>query len=435
MTYNSFGNIHNFNHEVIPVTSVQDLKKIFESTHLSNKSFLSYGQGRSYGDSCLNQNGTLLDVSFFSNVIEFNKEKGILTCEPGVTIGQVIDLVTPYGWFIPVTPGTKHVTIGGAVANDVHGKNHHIKGSFGNNVISLKLLISSGQEKTLTPPDPLFQATVGGLGLTGVITEITIQLVEANSWFDTENIKFSCLDEFFTLSRESERDWEYTVAWLDTCAKGKNLGKGIFMRGNHAKDPSLPLKNPKPIAKVPMYLPNFVLNQQTIKAFNWLFYNRQLETRQVSTVHYEPYLYPLDILSDWNKVYGRRGFYQYQFVIPEENEGALREILEVITASENSSFLSVLKHFGDIPPPGMLSFAKKGVMLALDFANLGEKTAKLFERLDHMVVSAKGRLYPAKDSMMKSCDFRTFYPRLEEFLPHKDPKMSSSFWRRVTKSI
>lgn len=428
---NSFGRTFDYNHEVLVAAWRDEIPSLLESTVSSGKSVLCYGKGRSYGDSCLNGGGTLVDMSFLDRVIRFDAESGLITCEPGVTIGQLIEVASPHGWFVPVTPGTKHVTLGGAVANDVHGKNHHVRGSFGNHVKKLTLLTSDGSCSEIGPGDKLFEATVGGLGLTGIITSVTVQLLHASSWFDTENIKFSGVDEFLEISKESERDWEYTVAWVDTCAVGESLGRGIFMRGNHAVDPSLPLKSVKPLASVPFHFPNFALNEWTVKGFNTLYYVKQFSDRVVSTVHYEPYLYPLDVLGGWNKIYGKRGFYQYQFVIPEHEVDALKDILKIIARSGSSSFLSVLKHFGDVKPAGMLSFARKGVMLALDFANEGEKTKKLFQRLDQIVVSVGGRLYPAKDALMRKEDFEVFYPRLEEFRKYKDPAMSSSFWRRV----
>ena len=426
----SFGRYYKFEHEIKALSwQFEAARKLKECDPL--KPLLAYGKGRSYGDSCLNEDGILIDTSYLNKVISFDKENGIINCEAGVTIGQIIDLVSPYGWFVPVSPGTKHVTIAGATANDVHGKNHHVRGSFGNNILSLKLLRSDESISILKPEDKMFEATVGGLGLTGLILEVELKLIKASSWFETENIKFNNLDEFFKISDESERDFEYTVAWIDSCAVGEELGKGIFMRGNHATDPSLPLKTPRPLASVPIEFPNFALNQYSVKAFNWLYYNKQLSDTQKAIVHFEPYLYPLDVLSGWNKIYGKRGFHQYQFVVPEDKKDALRDILNVIASSGQGSFLTVLKKFGDVPPVGMLSFPSPGYMIALDFADAGEDTDALFARIDSLVVAAGGRLYPAKDSKMRSEDFKVFYPRLEEFKEYIDPRFSSSFWRRM----
>lgn len=427
----SFGRFFRYEHELRSLAWSSDAQSVFKD--LDGKTLLPYGKGRSYGDSCLNDGQILLDMSLLNKVVFFDKDSGVITCEAGFTIGSLIELVSPFGWFVPVSPGTKHVTIAGAVANDVHGKNHHVRGSFGNHVVSIKILRSDGEIKTIGPEEPLFFATIGGIGLTGVILEVTLQLIKASSWFDTENIKFSKLEEFYRLSDESERDWEYTVAWIDSTAAGSELGRGVFMRGNHATDPSLPLKSPKPLAAVPVNAPNFLLNTYSVKAFNYAYFNRQLSEQVSSIVHYDSYLYPLDVLDGWNKLYGRRGFFQYQFVIPESEKDVMKDILKVISSSGQGSFLTVLKKFGSSEPVGLMSFPlANGYMLALDFANEGEKTDNLFERLDQMVASAGGRLYPAKDSKMSAKDFSAFYPKLEEFKTYVDPAMSSSFWRRVT---
>ena len=426
----SFGRYFSYEHEVRPMSWQFQYENIFKD--LKGKALLPYGKGRSYGDSCLNENGILLDTSYLNKVTSFDKEKGVITCEAGVTIGQIIDLVSPYGWFVPVSPGTKHVTVAGAAANDVHGKNHHVRGSFGNNVKKLKIFRSDSGLKEVSPDEDLFKATIGGLGLTGVILEVTLKLIKASSWFETENIKFNNLDEFFRISEESERDWEYTVAWVDSTSEGENLGRGIYMRGNHATDPSLPLKTPKPLAGIPFDFPSFALNEYSVKAFNWLYFNKQLSDHETKIVHYEPYLYPLDVLKDWNKIYGKRGFHQYQFVIPVSEKDALKDLFKIISSSGQASFLTVLKRFGEVEPVGMLSFPEPGYMVALDFADCGEETDKLFKRMDQIVSSVGGRLYPAKDSKMSAKDFKKFYPKLEEFKKHIDPNMSSSFWRRVT---
>jgi len=430
----SFGRYFNFEHEIESLAWQYDAPSFLANSfsETGNRKILPYGKGRSYGDSCLNENGTLLCMSHMNKVLAFDKNTGVLTCEAGFTIGEIIRLVSPHGWFVPVSPGTKHVTVGGAVANDVHGKNHHIRGAFGNNISSIKLMTSDGKTHFLKPEDPLFKATVGGIGLTGLILEVTINLIKGSSWFETENIKFEKLEDFFTISDESERDFEYTVAWIDSTAINENLGRGIYMRGNHATDPSLPLKNPRPLFSVPMNLPNFALNQYSVKAFNWLYYNKQFGKRESGIVHFEPYLYPLDVINDWNKIYGKRGFHQYQFVIPEDARNSLKDVFKIIARSGQASFLTVLKKFGDMKPVGMLSFPTPGYMVALDFANLEEKTDKLFARLDQIIESVGGRLYPAKDSKMSGELFEKFYPNLSEFKKYVDPNFSSSFWRRVT---
>ena len=243
----------------------------------------------------------------------------------------------------------------------------------------------------------------------------------------------SDLDEFLDLSANSDTEFEYTVSWLDSLAKGNNSGKGVFLRGNHCQDAGRRLdvhrqtKLPWPIEA-----PNFLLNRLSIQAFNFLYYNKQLGREKKAIVHYDPFFFPLDAVHDWNRVYGKRGFFQYQFVLPfTDDHGPVREILRIISDSGQGSFLAVIKTFGTVKSPGILSFPRPGVTVALDFPNCGEKTRGLFRRMDGVVVSNDGRLYPAKDACMTAEGFRRFYPEVDEFLPHMDPAFSSGFWRRV----
>ena len=427
--YQSWGRFFHYSHSVVRPDWTSDvLEAVKEHEH---DTILPYGLGRSYGDSCLNQDHTLIDMRSLNRFVSFNRETGHIRCEAGVTLGEILDLVIPHGWFLPVSPGTKYVTLGGAVANDVHGKNHHVRGTLGNHITSIKLLRTDGTIHDLTPETPLFKATVAGMGLTGIMLEIGLKLIKEVPWFDTENIKFGGLDEFFQISDESDLSHEYTVAWVDCVSTGKNLGRGIFMRGNHSKDHSLPNKSVKPKLMVPFHFPEAALSKPTIQIFNHLFYHKQISKSMVSTVHYDPFFYPLDKIHDWNKIYGKRGFFQYQFVIPSSEKNALREIFSRIARSGMSSFLAVLKKFGNVPSPGMMSFPEPGYTLALDFANLGQKTDKLFQILDRIVDDAGGKLYPAKDSKMLPHQFKNYYPQFEEFKPWMDPGISSSFIRRV----
>ncbi|HUM90212.1 MAG TPA: FAD-binding oxidoreductase [Candidatus Competibacter sp.] len=397
---------------------------------------LPYGNGRSYGDSCLNEGGALLHTRGLDRFIIFDPTTGVLRCEAGILLSEILELIVPQGWFLPVTPGTRFVTVGGAIANDVHGKNHHRAGTFGAWIRGFELLRSDGSRRRCSPtenPD-WFAATVGGLGLTGLITWAEIQLRRiANPWIASETIRFGGLEEFFAVSAASDRDYEYTVAWLDCTSRGAALGRGLFMRGNHA--PALCAARPRsPVGRltVPFTPPLSLVNHWSLKAFNTLYYHRQRAEITRSITHYAPFFYPLDSVLAWNRIYGRRGFLQYQCAIPHAHgPAAIRGMLEHITRSGMGSFLAVLKVFGEIPAVGQLSFPRPGVTLALDFPNQGTATFKLLDTLDSIVAVAGGAVYPAKDARMSGIRFRAFFPNWQRFNAYIDPRFSSSFWRRV----
>ncbi len=396
---------------------------------------LPYGLGRSYGDSCLNHMGTLLTTDQLDRWISFDPASGVLHCEAGVSLAQILELVVPKGWFLPVTPGTRHVTLGGAIANDVHGKNHHRAGTFGRYVREIELLRSDGSRTqcSRTRNARWLRATIGGLGLTGLITTVKLQLrpiVSRN--MEVEEIKMTGLKQFFDLADASDPTHEYTVAWVDCLATGAQLGRGIFFRANHSETPSSLNSDRTRSFSVPMRAPNWLLNPISIQGFNALYRNKLRTDCHLATQDYRPFFYPLDRVENWNRLYGKRGFYQHQCVVPRDgHEGAIQELLERIGRSGQASFLAVLKLFGDHPPEGLLSFPRPGVTLALDFPNRGESTLKLFRELDDVVMQAGGALYPAKDARMSSDHFRQFTPALDTFLPYVDPAFSSSFHRRV----
>lgn len=397
---------------------------------------LPYGNGRSYGDSCLNPGGTLLQARGLDRFIEFDPESGRLHCEPGVTLAEIIELALPQGWFLPVTPGTRYATVGGAIANDVHGKNHHRAGNFGHHVLGLELLRSDGSRQWLAAGAPcgLFEATIGGLGLTGLITRAELQLRRVRGpWLETESIRFDGLDDFFALSAESAASHEYTVAWIDCLAKGSALGRGHFLRGDHAtggNGAATPGTGSR--LNMPIVPPVSLVNRLTLRPFNSLYYWRQHARRRRQVAHYQSYFYPLDGINHWNRMYGPHGFLQYQCVLPPHcaREG-VAALLREIACSGRGSFLAVLKEFGDRPSPGLLSFPRPGTTLALDFPNDGAGVFTLLERLDRIVEETGGALYPAKDARMSSRFFRKAYPRWQQFTPHIDPRFSSGFWRRV----
>jgi FAD/FMN-containing dehydrogenase len=392
---------------------------------------LAYGMGRSYGDVCLNEGGLMMRTRGLDRLIAFDRATGRLSAEAGVTLDELIAFGLPQGFFPPVTPGTRFVTLGGAVANDVHGKNHHDAGTFGHWVRELEILRSDGERIVCGPnlrPD-WFSATVGGLGLTGLITRVELELARvANPFLVTEGKRFRTLDEFFALNAQAERDWPYTAAWIDCLSAN---GRGIQLAARHAPAQAhLPALKARRLS-FPLDPPVSLVNALSLKAFNAAYYRQPLP-RGPTLGPYEPYLYPLDKILNWNRIYGRRGFYQYQCVLPPQ---AAREgvalMLKRIAAAREGSFLAVLKTFGAKPSLGMLSFARPGATLALDFPNHGEPTKKLFAELDAVVAEHGGALYPAKDARMPGWLFRQGFPEWERFSAYVDPEFSSSFWRRV----
>lgn len=395
---------------------------------------LPRGNGRSYGDSCLNDGGSLLLARGLDRFLAFDPSSGLLECEAGVLLSEVLDLVVPQGWFLPVSPGTKFVTIGGAIANDVHGKNHHRVGSFGHHLEGFEILRSDGTRRWCSPIEHAewFAASIGGLGLTGLITHARLRLRRiASPWMTVESIRFHSLAEFFELSAASESDNEYTVAWIDCTARGSALGRGIFSRANHA--PAHPEQRPSEPSRrlgVPFAPPLSLINSFSLRAFNTAYFHKQ--RRKHTITHYDPFFYPLDGIANWNRIYGPRGFLQYQCVVPPEGaEEIITKLLALIASSGSGSFLAVLKQFGSKPALGMLSFPRPGTTLALDFPNSGPAIFALLDRLDDVVSAAGGAVYPAKDARMSGAHFKQYFQRWAAFRPFIDPTLSSSFWRRV----
>ena len=389
---------------------------------------LAYGLGRSYGDVCLNPGGLLWKTASLDHYLAFDDMTGILRCEAGVTLRDIQRLFVPRGWSLPVVPGTQLVTVGGAIANDVHGKNHHVAGSFGDHVRRFTLARTDGSVREYSSGETMFAATVGGLGLTGVIVEAELQLKRVpGPWLTVETLPYRDLDEFFALADASEAGWEHTVSWID-CLHGE--GRGIFMRA-HPADIDQPAPPPRAERRVPLVPPVSLVNPLSLKPFNALYYASK-RRRTTSVQYYESFHHPLDALMDWNRIYGPHGFYQYQCVLPfASGRDGVRALLDRIAAAGMGSFLAVLKTFGRREPVGMLSFATPGVTLALDFPNQGERTLTLFESLDAIIRERGGRLYPAKDARMPRELFVAGYPRLNEFLPHRDPGISSAMSRRL----
>jgi FAD/FMN-containing dehydrogenase len=396
--------------------------------------WLAIGAGRSYGDSGLNPDNAVLDMAALDRGILFDPVRRVVRAEAGLTFDALLPMLLKAGCFLPVTPGTRFVTLGGAVANDVHGKNHHGAGTFGCWVRRLGLLRSDGIERNLGRDDEtgLFAATVGGLGLTGIVTWVEFGVIPVGSaMMETETLPFDDLDGFFALAADSEAH-DYTVAWVDCLASGASLGRGIFSRGSHAPQGprTLPVGS-GPV--VPFEFPAIALNGASVRAFNALYNWRQRSKAGRAVVPYTSFFYPLDAVRHWNRIYGRRGMYQYQSVVPPAaSADATRAMLEAISAARQGSFLAVLKTFGPKASPGLLSFPREGTTLALDFPNRGRDTLALFDRLDAIVREAGGRLYPAKDGRLPPDLFRAGYPALSAFERHVDPRFSSRFWRRMT---
>jgi len=407
---------------------------------------LAVGNRRSYGDVCVNEEGVVVDATGLNRFISFDRENGVLRCEAGVTLREIADLVIPAGWFLPVTPGTSFVTVGGAVANDVHGKNHHVAGSFGCFVRSFELRRSSGPSLICSAQENpmMFSATIGGCGLTGTIVWVEFLLKRiSSSTLNVESISYTGYDEFLRLSEESEHSHEYCVSWIDCLAVGEKLGSGVFFRANHVnvarEGPTASLdiesKERGKSRSIPAFLGKSLplVNQLSLRLFNSL-YTRTHTGNKHYTENFQKFFYPLDSLSNWNRIYGRRGFYQFQCVVPFANKNAIADILNQISLSGQGSFLSVLKTMGDIKSPGMMSFSRPGVTLALDFPNAGNKTTRLLASLESIVVAADGAIYPAKDAAMSAHTFCQCYPALEQFKQYVDEAYSSGFWRRVSGS-
>jgi FAD/FMN-containing dehydrogenase len=425
----SWGRLNACRHNVISLNDPTKVKSMLESGALPG---VAFGMGRSYGDVCLNPGAALWVTTGLDHFIAFDHSSGRLVCEAGVILRDIQRLGITHGWMLPVTPGTQMVTVGGAIANDVHGKNHHMRGTFGDCVQGITLVRTDGEMIHCGPDDrpDWFAATVGGLGLTGVILQAEIQLRRvAGPWLQTEMLPYANLDEFFRLADDSEAEWEHTVSWID-CISGGG-GRGLFMRGNAADVGKRTEPKGRKLA-MPLAPPVSLVNRMTLRPFNMAYYAFKKRQTGLKIAHYEQFFYPLDNLLEWNRIYGPKGFFQYQSVVPREvGKDAVQAMLKEIAHSGDGSFLAVLKTFGDRHPVGMLSFPQPGVTLALDFPNHGARTHRLFERLDAIVRESGGRIYLAKDARMPRDLFEAGYPRLNEFLRYRDPGISSGLSRRL----
>jgi len=433
--FESWGRYPAYGGKIVPLNWQGDFPAVAAGIH---NGALPVGMGRSYGDVCLLKDGNLLLTTGMNRLLDFDPATGLLTAESGITLAQILDFAVPRGFFLPVTPGTKYVTLGGAIANDIHGKNHHVAGTFGSHVTQFGLMRSDGTYRLCSPtenPD-WYAATIGGLGLTGLIPWATLRLRPIVSRkIDYEGIQSHGIDEFLDLTEQSKHI-EYTVSWVDCVSTGKNFARGVFMQGDHSPVPDELKPSPEPKLIFPFDAPGFALNAFTVSAFNTIFFHKQLKPRVKALQDYEPFFYPLDKVLHWNRLYGKSGLLQFQYAIPWESarEGTIA-ILGAIAKSGLASFLAVLKAFGDVPSPGLMSFPQPGITLALDFPIKPNLSFPLFERLADMTRDFGGRLYPAKDAAMTASQFQTFYPQWEQFARFRDPMLTSSFWERVTGDI
>jgi FAD/FMN-containing dehydrogenase len=432
--FESWGRYPTLQSELMPLHWSTD----FPPKTLPDGPMLPVGAGRSYGDVCLLDHGTLVSTRGLDKLLHFDPVSGVLRCEAGVTLAEILDFAVPRGFFLPVTPGTKYVTVGGAIANDIHGKNHHVAGTFGNHVLRFELVLSEGTRFVCGPTENAdwFAATIGGMGLTGLIAwaEVRLRPIVSRK-IQYQGTKFVGIDEFVAISQASTHV-EYTVAWIDCVATGQDFARGIFMQGDHSQIPEPVAPSKTPWLTVPMDMPDFLLNRFTVGMFNKLYYSKQFSKRKSGLVDYEPFFYPLDSVLQWNRIYGKSGLLQFQCVLPWEEgpqQGIVR-ILKAITASGLASFLAVIKVFGDIASPGMLSFPKPGITLALDFPIREEVSFDLLDRLAKITLEHGGRMYPAKDARMTAAQFQAFYPQWQDFARYIDPRFSSAFWQRVRAS-
>jgi FAD/FMN-containing dehydrogenase len=422
--------------------SQHQLAAILESG--AQPSFISYGLGRSYGDAFLNRQGGVVCHTRLNRFLAFDAQAGVLECEAGVSLAEILKYFLPRGFFLPVTPGTKFVTVGGAIAADVHGKNHHQDGTFGNFVLDFRLLTPNGEKLSCSPngyPD-IFWATLGGMGLTGVILSARIRLRPVESaWVLVDYQKATNLEDALERMTESDVRYQYSVAWIDCLATGRHMGRAVLMRGNHAPAKELPASLRGPLAEpfrrrwtLPFDLPSLALNSLTVRAFNSFYYSLHRNAAR-QFVDLEKFFYPLDAIHHWNRLYGHRGFVQYQVALPLEGglEG-LEEVLTRLARSRRASFLAVLKRFGK-PNPGLLSFPIEGYTLALDLP-VARGLIPLLHELDRVVLDYGGRIYLAKDAVTTWQSFTAMYPKLEQFRAIKsrlDPRgrLSSSQARRL----
>ncbi|MEI5678153.1 MULTISPECIES: FAD-binding oxidoreductase [unclassified Mesorhizobium] len=402
-------------------------------------SLLAFGNGRSYGDSCQTETGSLVDMRSMKRILSFNAETGVVEAEAGALLSDIIAYAAPHGFFPAVVPGTQFVTLGGAIANDVHGKNHHRRGTFGCHVETFELLRSDGKTYNCseTSNARLFWATIGGMGLTGIILSASIRLMRVPSIDILEQVTpFANLAEYFDLAEEADAANEYAVAWIDQLAGGKGSGRGLLMTGNHARHGARVSAPASSRLSVPFQPPLNVLNRPFLKAFNAAYRWRKGSNTAEHHVPYQGFFFPLDGVRDWNRLYGPRGLFQHQSVVPEAvAREAIPAMLAAARQAGQGSFLTVLKRFASIRSPGMLSFPRPGYTLTLDFPNRGRSTLSLLQRLDEITIDAGGAVNPYKDARMGADVFGGSFPEWQRLEVLRDPAFTSSFWERTARRL
>ena len=428
MSFISWGMYPKIKNTVFEFDKEETLKQIIHE----NDDLIPYGNGRSYGDSALGDK--IIYCKPHNYFLDFDEESGILHCQSGVMLSEIIESFVPRGWFLKVTPGTKLITVGGAIASDVHGKNHHVEGCFSECVEEFNLMLPNGEIKPVKKGDELFKATCGGMGLTGVILDAKISLKKINSQFINQTtIKTKNLKETFD-AFEKYSHMPYSVAWIDCLAKGEDIGKCLLMVGDFADDGDLNFKEKKK-KTIPFNFPSFALNNLSVKAFNWLYYKKAPDGESQQKVDIDTFFYPLDAINNWNRIYGKGGFTQYQFILPKEKSyDGLKKILNTIANSGKGSFLAVLKLYGKANE-NYLSFPMEGYSLALDF-KIEKGLFELLDRLDEIVLEYGGRIYLAKDVRVSKETFEKGYPNIEKFRAfRKENGMSEKFSSLQSKRV
>ncbi len=409
MKIHNWGNYPVIESHIYPFENEENLQQII----FNNDELIAWGNGRSYGDSALNKN--LIDIKSHNYFLSFDQDNAILHCQSGILLSEILETFLPRGFFLSVTPGTKFITVGGAIASDVHGKNHHMAGSFSDSVIEFRLMLNTGKIITCSQNNNIvfFKATCGGMGLTGVILDAKIKLQPVKSTFiDQICIKTRNLKETFE-AFEQYQGVTYSVAWIDCLAKGKELGRSLLMLGEHSGNGNLDYHQVTKLT-LPFYFPSWVLNKTAVQTFNAFYYAKRRTRYSQQSVTLDSFFYPLDAIAQWNKMYGKNGFVQYQFVLPlNSSYEGLEKILTKIAASGKGSFLAVLKLFGK-GNSNWLSFPMQGYTLALDF-KIQPGLFKLLDELDQFVMEYGGRIYLAKDARVSKAVFETGYPFIQQF--------------------
>ncbi|TIO11207.1 FAD-binding oxidoreductase [Mesorhizobium sp.] len=434
--FQSFGLVTPPALDVIPA---DDAVALLKSGKATRNALLAYGNGRSYGDSCQNEAGMVVDMRPLNRIRAFNAETGVIEAEAGVLLSDIIAHAAPYGFFPAVVPGTQFVTLGGAIANDVHGKNHHRRGTFGCHVESFTLLRSDGRTLYCSAADNahLFAATIGGMGLTGLILSASIRLMRVPSLDIVEKATpFRDLGEFFELAEAADQANEYAVAWIDQLAGGHGRGRGLLLTGNHAEHGSHAALRAGGNLSVPFQPPFNVLNRPFLTAFNAAYRWKKGWSTAPRQVGYQGFFFPLDGVGNWNRLYGPNGLFQHQSVVPEDvARRAVPALLAAAKRAGQGSFLTVLKRFGSIRSPALLSFPRSGFTLTLDFPNRGRATLALLKELDHITVEAGGAVNPYKDARMGADIFAASFPEWQRLEAIRDPAFMSSFWARTAKKL